>query len=420
MFQRFLITCAFLTGSHFFAHAQPDGQYFKGALKANRDKLYRGIVSNSIIGNLSLPLNDENEEAWATAFSAVNLVKYETPFVHAKITFAANHTAGRSKTFTKALLELINSDYPGEYIEAAKSIFYKAGNDDVLRAMAVHYILPKASAADRKMILQAITQRLKSNPENPVLSELNHQLTDQYKRMPALKTFFLPDYLPGQVLVFSFQRRDRNFPGLAIVRKADGSFMKNTDGSYFSVGQLARSEGNMPGYISMGNTPQGIFRMDGFDTSKTYFIGPTTNIQLTMPFEYIASHFYRDSTAKDSIWTLKQYEKFLPGNFKGYHPVYGTYYAGKAGRTEIIAHGTTIDPSLYKTTSYYPFTPSAGCLVTKEFWDDKTGHLFSSDQLLLTKAVAAAGGPHGYLIVIEIDDNKGPVTLYDLRDWLPQ
>jgi hypothetical protein len=71
--------------------------------------------------------------------------------------------------------------------------------------------------------------------------------------------------------------------------------------------------------------------MDGFDTSASSFIGPTTNIQLTMPFEYKASHFYRDSTLADSSWNIERYKNLLPPDLKNYFPLYQSYYAGAAG-----------------------------------------------------------------------------------------
>ena len=70
-----------------------------------------------------------------------------------------------------------------------------------------------------------------------------------------------------------------------MVRAKDGSFVKAADGSYFSVPQLARSCSNMPGYITNGNTPQGIFKIFGLDVSKSSMIGPTTNIQMVLPYE---------------------------------------------------------------------------------------------------------------------------------------
>lgn len=267
-------------------------------------------------------------------------------------------------------------------------------------------------------MLQQTLATLAKDPDNAILYELSEQIKNYNQKIntPSIKTFFTKNYLPGQVLVFSFQRKDRNFPGIAMVRNANGNFVKKADSTYFSVGQLARSASNMPGYISNGNTPQGIFKMNGFDTSKSFFIGPTTNIQLSMPHEY--HPFIVAGKLVDSTWSLQQYKDLLPNNFKNYEPIYGTFYAGKAGRTEIIAHGTTIDTAFYKNQTYAPYTPTAGCLSTKEIWNNKTGYIQISDQLLLTKAIKNAGGPFGYLIVVEIDDKKTPVTLANVLSYL--
>ena len=43
--------------------------------------------------------------------------------------------------------------------------------------------------------------------------------------------------------------------GLAIVRDADGRFVRNVDGSLFNVAQYALARTNLPGTITNGNTP---------------------------------------------------------------------------------------------------------------------------------------------------------------------
>ncbi len=92
-------------------------------------------------------------------------------------------------------------------------------------------------------------------------------------------------------------------------------------------------------------------------------------------------------------------------------PLYESYYAGLAGRSEIIAHGTTIDPHYYAGKPYYPLTPTEGCLCTKEIWNGKR---ISSDQQKLVNGLLKAGGANGYCVVIEIDDKNAPVTLNDV------
>ena len=58
---------------------------------------------------------------------------------------------------------------------------------------------------------------------------------------------------------------------------------------------------------------------------------------------------------------------------------------------------------------YYPYTPTAGCLSTKEIWD-ASGKCIFSDQQKLANAVKKAGGANGYLIVLELDDAQKIIT----------
>ncbi len=407
----FLIFCAAQS-----SFAQNKFGFFKDALKDNREKFYKKIVTG-INKNLSLPFSTDNEDQLGNAFYSISLVKYKSAFVDNKVDTAVKTMLLGSADYQKALLELITSDYPKKYAAYIFTLF-KNTKDAKVMAMAANYLLPTATPLQVKTLQQQIIPLVAQSPDNAILYELSEQIKNYHKKIitPSIKTFFAKNYLPGQVLVFSFQRQDRNYPGLAMVRNAQGVFIKDSAGNFFSVGQLARSASNMPGYISNGNTPQGFFKMNGFDTSKSFFIGPTTNIQLSMPHEY--HHDLIDGKLIDTSWSLQQYKDLLPDNFKNYHPMYGTFYAGKAGRTEIIAHGTTIDTSFYTNQLYAPYTPTAGCLCTKEIWNNKTGFLQTSDQLLLTQNIQKAGGPHGYLIVIELDDKKVPVTLADILSYL--
>jgi hypothetical protein len=139
-----------------------------------------------------------------------------------------------------------------------------------------------------------------------------------------------------------------------------------------------------------------------------------------MPFETTPQHFLKDSAITDTVWTIQLYEKLLPQALKEYHPLFGTYYASAIGRTEIIAHGTTVDPNYYKGQTYWPHTPTQGCLCTKEIWSDIDGKRIVSDQQKLVDAVKKAGGADGYVIVIEIDDQQKPVTVNEILPYLKQ
>jgi hypothetical protein len=103
---------------------------------------------------------------------------------------------------------------------------------------------------------------------------------------------------------------------------------------------------------------------------------------------------------------------------KNYEPLFESLYAGMAGRTEIIAHGTTVNPEYYKAQPYFPISPTQGCLCTKEIWSAVDGKRMESDQQKLVDAVKKAGGADGYCIVIEIDDQQKPVSLKEILPFL--
>ena len=397
--------------------AQP---FMRDVLKSNRDKLYRNIVNNTINSNLYTKLTDSTEDRWQDAFAAIELLHYRSPWIDNKIHIAFNEMQHRTTTFQRALLELGYTIYPEIFYTQVRSLLLET-TDAKIFAMCALYILKKGPEETERNFLHEITnRRLASDAGNPILEQLLFQISNDKKKIlpPSIHSFLQKNYLPGNVLLISFQRSNRDFPGIVLVRDEKGNFMKDKDGAFFTVPQLARSIPCLPGYLTNGNTPEGIFRMYGFDNSKSIFIGPTSNIQLNMPFEKKASHFFNDPSLADTDWSIDRYKKLLPDNFRDYLPAFQSYYAGKAGRTEIIAHGTTVDPAYYKGKPFYPLTPTQGCLCTKEIWNETTGTLLESDQQELSDAITKAGGPYGYAIVINIDDKQAPVTIADILPFL--
>jgi len=393
---------------------------FKDGTKAKRDNLYRHLVNNTISKNLALPLSDSTEDNWQDAFYAIALLQNKDPKIDRKINEAVNDVLNRSVSFQRALLEILYDRYPGLYLKEIRQV-YNSTADPKLFAMCGEYLLKSLkNPTEKNQLLNLAKKKAEAGMQGPHLDQLMYAIVNSGKAVviPSLHTLLTKNYLKGNVLLISFQRRNRNYPGLVVIRDSSGNFMKDESGNFFSVPQLARSIYNLPGYITNGNTPEGIFRMDGFDTSRIGMIGPTTNVQLTMPMEYHAHHFYRDSTLADSIGSLQLYKKLLPQNFRNYFPLQQSFYAGKAGRTEIIAHGTTVDPGYYTGLPYFPFTPTMGCLCTIEMWSPTDGRRIKSDQQLLTNAITSGGGPHGYAIVININDDKKPVTLDDILPFL--
>jgi hypothetical protein len=387
---------------------------------AARAKLHERLVNYSIIKNLSTPLNDSTEEKWEEAFDAIEILLYKSPFSDKKIHGAFEEIENRSIDFQKALLQLAYTNYPAVFDQQVKNLLHNT-NDAKVFAMSAEYIFQQKRDSSFAHNINKIIETKFGDQGiiDPVLYMLQVRISENIKQVflskKLLAELLSKKFLPGQTVMYSIQRKNRDYPGLVLIRNGNGDFIKDSNGIIFSTPQLARSTTNLPFYLRGGNTPQGIFLMHGFGVSMSSFIGPTANIQLSMPVEASIKAFMRDSSIADTIWNIDYYNKLIPADFKNYLPLYYSYYAGQAGRTEIIAHGTTIDPNIYSNKPWFPLTPSQGCLCTKELWNGKR---IDSDQQKLVNALLKAGGANGYCVVIELDDKQSAVTLADVFPFL--
>ncbi len=389
---------------------------------AARAQMKQGLINYSISKNFSIPLTDSTEENWEEAFDAMEVIQYNTAFTLQKVESAFDSIESRSVSFQRALMEVAYSNYPRKFLKQSLCLLEKT-NDPKIFAMCAEYVIQgNKSQVEKENLSKKLLQKFTDTAyKNPILYMLQTRLApDKVNMIPVdevLPQIFGRDFLPHREVMYSLQRKDRDYPGMVIIRNADGEFVRDSSGKIFTVTQLARSITNLPGYLTNGNTPQGIFKMYGFNVSMGNFIGPTANVQLGMPVELTLQKFFDQDAILDSAWTMDYYQTLIPKKLQQFLPLYESYYAGLAGRSEIIAHGTTIDPNYYIGKPYYPLTPTEGCLCTKEIWNGKR---IESDQQKLVNGLLKAGGANGYCVVIEIDDKKAPVALKDVLPFIPK
>jgi hypothetical protein len=388
-----------------------------------RANLYERLVKNTITKNLSMPLSDSTEENWRDAFNAMEVLDFKSPFTLAKVHTAFDKIEIRSAFFQKALLEVIYTLYPKVFSSQVTGLLNNSFDPKVF-AMCSEYLIQHDpdNTLKNKITMKLFEKFGDSVYAYPLLSRLQNRLeppklSKVYSIREVLNGILSKKFLPNKIVMYSFQRKNRDYPGTVILRNAAGNFVTDSSGEIFSIPQLARSISGLPSYLSNGNTPEGVYRMYGFGVSMSNFIGPTANVQMGMPVELSLRKFFDDSTILDSVWTVDWYQKLIPPSLRDYLPLYNSYYAGLIGRREIIAHGTTIDPQFYHNKPYYPLTPTQGCLCTKEIWDGKR---VKSDQQRLVNGLLKAGGANGYCVVIEIDDKQASVTLNDIIPYLPK
>lgn len=237
---------------------------------------------------------------------------------------------------------------------------------------------------------------------------------------PPLADWFRPSWMPGRPVVYSLQRRDRRHPGLALVRGADGRLVRDPGGRLVHVAQLAYAASALPGTITNGNTPQGLFTVVGTGTAQNRWIGPTPYLRSLLPVEASVADFLHRAAPEGARWNRATYTAALPPSWRDQEPVHEAWLAGLAGRNEILVHGMAQDPAWAQGHPWTPLAPSAGCLVALERWSPEDGRGTHSDHLVLAQAFTRDGIDRGYLVVLELDDAPRPVTLEDLRPLLTE
>jgi hypothetical protein len=382
----------------------------------------------ALIEALDLPPGPEADEKLPAALSAAAHFNIEKDRVRSHLLAVLPGAHEKSAAYQRAVFSAAHTQF---WVEAAPLIPALLPNIKTPREFAIGaYTSLRAddSIAKRQSLLVLMQTQFADWANEPRLRALERRLRiapqDDLAQRPPLADLLATPLRPGYPVVFSFQRRDRERAGLALVRGADGRFVRNADGSYFNIAQLAMARTNLPGTITNGNTPQGVFVVKGTGTATNRWIGPTPYLESMLPVEAPLALFdapnARDSlpvtTSDDNkaAWTESAYDALLPPSWRNYFPIKEALLAGLAGRDEILAHGNTVNSAYYRGAPYFPAAPSAGCLVAMEYWSKDDGTLVHSDQLALVKAFVASGRDVGYLIVVELDDQPRPVILADV------
>ncbi|MBS1663978.1 MAG: hypothetical protein JST68_23230 [Bacteroidetes bacterium] len=397
-----------------------------------RSALEKDLRERIIGKHFSVPLDSDSEDGYLSGCWAVSQFLFDGPEVMGG--FRRLFAGYDSLTYDtrRALLEAVYAVGRGRFGSEVTGVMEREGDARLFALCAVYLSREDTSVARANELKIRLVERFPVEADTlEVLRELQRYLGAGRQVRPDIGE--LVRYKRGYKTIYSFQRSSRDYPGLAVVQNADGSFVRDGQGRLQVFEQLARSGPGLPYFITNGNTPQGIFSIQGTDVSRTNFIGPTPNLQMLMPFEGEWWRYFHDSTLRasggvpsimlhtpedkdmSSVDSLNLYMGLLPPGWREYRPMMEAWEAGKVGRTEIIAHGTTIDPEYFKSKPFYPLTPTMGCLCAKELWNVTSGHLLVSEQNNLVNAFLSTPGRAGYLIVIDLDDQKLAVTRAEIE-----
>ncbi len=419
--KRVLTVILFILSYHIlFAQTAKDTIYSSFVLDQRRASFNEHLQKRVLDQNMTQQLDSNTEASFRESCGAIAQFIVQSPSI--KIGFAQLFDKYQQLNYStkRVFLEAVYASYPKEYekemgtlllIETVPKLF-------AMQAVYLYRMHPQKSTLD--FINVYFDQHFSNSGNNQLLIELKKYLNNRevnlQQKTPKLKDLFEHQKSIGTKIIYSFQRWNRDYPGIAIIQNADGSFQRDSNGHILMIEQLARAGSNLPYFLTNGNTPQGIFSITGTEVSHSLFIGPTPNFQMLMPYEADSAFWHTSyDNSKDS---LSNYNNLLPPSWRNYAPITESYYAGKIGRSEILSHGTTIEPSFFKGKHFYPISPTQGCLCAKEIWDPTTGRLIESEQFKLLNGFLSTPGTKGFLMVINVDNQQKAVSKKEIETLL--
>lgn len=421
-----LLCLLFFLQLDLFAQPRREDIYSDFVLYNKRQLLYKDLHEN-IVGKAFLsPLDSNTEYRYEAACRAIVQFMLDNDTTEQGITQLFVQYDSLQFDTKRAMLETVYGLYPDQYIQSLQFLLAKETNPTLFALAAVYCFRYDTSAANAGNIKKRMKEQFRNYNSISVLAELERYLDNYTHYRPPLMVdiveLFRYQQTTKKKTIYSFQRHSRDYAGLAVIQNADGSFMRYSDGRLMAFEQLARSASGLPYFVPDGNTPQGVYSIQGTAVTYNKLIGPTPNLQLILPYERKwATYFHiTDSVLNPGTDMLWSYLQLLPLAWRNVPSMTEAFYAGKIGRNSIIAHGTTIDPAYFKNKPYYPLTPTMGCLCAKEIWNVSNGRLLVSDQFNLVNAFNATPGSKGFLYVIDVDDQKKAVSRGEVERWVKE
>ncbi len=400
------------------AQYNPSAIHTDVVLYGKRQSFDKYLRETVIAKTFKEPLDSNAEYLYESACLAISQFMIDNEDVKAGFDSLLLHYDSLEYATKRAFIEAAFTVYPHSYTAQVAQLIPKETEPKLFCMLAVYLYANDSTKQNTKQLQALMHNNFGVHDTAFLLQQLTTYLTNnaayKQKRLPDLNALFAYRKAAGAATIYSFQRWNRDFPGIAAVQRKDGRFARDSSGRLLLFRQLARSASNMPYFLTSGNTPQGVYRIWSTAVGHNNIIGPTPTIQMVMPFEQDSLYWQDHYNA--SLDELRNYINQLPITWRNYIPALEAYFAGKAGRSEIIAHGSTIDPDYFKGKPYYPLSPTLGCLCAKENWNMFTGKINVSDQLSLVNTFIEDNEEEtGSLIVINLNNEQQAVSLQEVE-----
>lgn len=249
------------------------------------------------------------------------------------------------------------------------------------------------------------------------------QARSQTAALPPMVDLLNWTIAPKQLHAYAICRPNRDVLCRLILKDRDGEFIRQ-GGQLWSVPLLLRSIHNLNWNFVRGQTPQGIYRIEGSvpqpDDEFFRAYGQFSLVNLYVPFEVGAKQFLPGRSGHFA-GSLTDYLGLLPPSWRNYWAIQQSYWAGKAGRSLFRIHGTGDSPDFFSRKEKHPgslnWNPTIGCLSALELYNEQ-GQLLEADMPKILRAFEMVGGKNyaGYLVVVDLPGEvEDPIALQEIE-----
>lgn len=380
------------------------------------------------------PVIDSNERYWRHQLWATAIVEPQLPYVAQALNgiLALTTVPGLSKSQIKTVdmamqvgTQLYLSN-PSTYASVERQFLrtIERSGDPQWVAMALSGLARGSRPEQLKQLSGRVKARFPQWSENIFLQTTLREVAESSSStLPPLKDLLTWSVAPNQLHLYVICQPERGVLCQALLKDRRGQFVRE-NGRFWSVPLLLRSLHGLEWNFVRGQTPQGIYRIEGTvpqpDNQFFQAYGQFSLVNLFVPFEPGAREFLpgRSGSFRGS---LRAYQALLPPSWRNYFPMQQSYWAGKIGRSLFRIHGSGEAPSFFSNNQRHPasalWNPTIGCLSALELYD-KTGKLQQADMPKLLKALTLVGGKNfsGYMIVVEVPSTvKTPISPAELE-----
>lgn len=380
-----------------------------------------------------VPITAENEDHWRHLLWTTAVVEPREPFVAEalnQIVAMANRpglSGSQARTVDQAMkvatqLYLSDPSFYGLVAQRFVETIEQSPEPEWVAVALSGLAKGKLSASELARLSGVVRSRFPNWTSNVYLQTTLQDIADTTngRDLPSLKELLNWEIAPRQLHLYVLCREDRRVLCQTVLKDRNGRFVQQGD-KLWSVPLLLESIHELGWNFTRGQTPQGIFRIEGTipqpDDEFFRAYGQFPLINLYVPFEAGAKQFL-PKRAGSFTGSLAEYQALLPPSWRNYRSLHQSFWAGKAGRGLFRIHGSGESVDFFQgkdrnVPESYNWNPTIGCLSARELYNEK-GQLIHADMPKILKTLKSVGGNNfaGYLIVVNVPANESkPISL---------